>query len=94
MSSSTLTTIQTLLPKYGYPIFMVLGNIGNVFIIKLLAQQRQNACSLYLISAAIVNILYLTITGFVQIFPLYYADGTMRAIILCKIYTYAINVIG
>jgi hypothetical protein len=94
MSSSTLTIIQTYLPKYGYPIFMVLGNIGNVFIIRIFRQQRQTACSLYLISAAVVNIVYLTITSFVTIFPFYYADGTIRAIILCKIYTYAINVIG
>jgi len=94
LSSSTLTTIQTQLNNYGYPIFMVLGNIGNVFIIGLFSQQRQNACSIYLISAAVVNMLYLTFTGFIQIFPIYYADGTIRAIILCKIYTYAINVIG
>jgi hypothetical protein len=94
MSSSTLTTIQTQLNNYGYPIFMILGNIGNVFIIRLFSQQRQNACSLYLISAAVVNILYLTFTGFVQIFPIYYADGTIRAIISCKIYAYVINVIG
>jgi hypothetical protein len=94
MSSSTLTNIQTQLNKYGYPIFMVLGNIGNVFIIRLFSQQRQNACSLYLISAAVVNILYLTFTGFIQIFPIYYGDRTIRSIILCKIYTYAINVIG
>ncbi len=38
--------------------------------------------------------LYLTFTGFLETFPIYYADGTIRAIILCKIYTYTINVIG
>ena len=94
MSSSTLTTIQTQLNLYGYSIFMILGNIGNVFIVIIFSRQRQNACAIYLISSAIVNSVYLTFNGFVQIFPFYYGDGTIRAIIFCKIYTYILNVLG
>ena len=69
MSSSTLTTIQNQLNLYGYSIFMILGNIGNVFIVIIFSRQRQNACSIYLISSAVVNIVYLTFNGIVSIFP-------------------------
>jgi hypothetical protein len=94
MSSSDLKTIQTQLNLYGYSIFMILGNIGNVFIIILFSQPRQNTCSIYLISSAVANMLYLTFTGLFEIFPFYYGDETIRAIILCKLHAYTINVLG
>jgi hypothetical protein len=94
MSSSTLATIQTQLTLYGYAVFMVLGNIGNIFVVILFNRQRQSACSIYLISAAIMNIVYLTLYGFVQIFPFSYNDGTIRAIVVCKFYIYIVIVLG
>ncbi len=94
MPSSALTAIQTQLVLYGYPIFMVLGNIGNIFVVILFNRQRESACSIYLISSAIMNILYLTLNGFVQLFPFSYNDGTIRAIIVCKLYGYTLIVLG
>jgi hypothetical protein len=94
MSTSVLPTIQTELNRYGYPIFMTLGNIGNIFIVILFSQRHKNACSIYLICSAIMNDLYLTFNSFVQIFPFYYADETMRAFALCKIRYYVSNVLG
>jgi hypothetical protein len=94
MSSLTLATIQTQLTVYGYSIFMILGNIGNTFIIILFHRNRQNPCSIYLSSSALMNIIYLIMFGFVQIFPFAYNDGTMRAIIVCKCYTYILIVLG
>jgi hypothetical protein len=94
MPSSILTIIQTQLAFYGYPIFMVLGNIGNTFVVILFYRQRQTACSIYLISSAIMNIIYLTIYGFGQIFPISYNDGTIRALLVCKLYIYIFIVVG
>jgi len=93
MSSSTLGTIQTQLNLYAYPFFMIFGSIGNVFILILLSRRRQNACSIYLISSAIMNILYLLTDGFFRIFAVY-NDGTIRAIILCKMSNYIPTVTG
>ena len=75
MSSSTLTTIATQLNLYGYSISMILGNIGNVFVVMLFSRQQQSPCSIYLISSAIINNIYLLFLGFVQFFPVNYGNG-------------------
>jgi hypothetical protein len=94
MSSTSLTTIQTQLNLYGFSLFMILGNAGNAFIVILFSKQRQNACSIYLLSAAIVNILYLTFNGFTTIFPVNFGDETPLAYVLCKITPYIIGFLG
>ncbi|CAF2571113.1 unnamed protein product [Rotaria sp. Silwood2] len=94
MSTSILPTIQSQLNFYGYPICLVLGNIGNIFIVIIFSQQRVNACSTYLISSAIANSCYLTFNSFIQIFPFYYADESIRAFALCKIRFYVSNLLG
>lgn len=57
-------------------------------------RQRLNACSIYLISLAIANSFYLTFNSFVQIFPFYYSDESIRAFALCKIRFYVSNFLG
>jgi hypothetical protein len=94
MSSSTLTTIQNQFNLYGYSIFIILGNVGNLFIMKLFSRQLQSACSIYLFSLAIINDLYLTLNCLVQLFPFYYGDETMGKFALCKIRTYLSHVLG
>ncbi|CAF4239430.1 unnamed protein product, partial [Adineta steineri] len=54
----------------------------------------QNACAIYLISAAILNSIYTTFNRFVQYFPFYYSDETLRTFILCKIRLYLPSIIG
>jgi hypothetical protein len=94
MSSSILTTIQTQVNLYGYSISMILGNIGNVFIVILFNRQQKSACSIYLISGAIVNNIYLLFLGFVELFPLTYNNGTVFAFALCKLRSYIPTVVG
>jgi hypothetical protein len=93
MSSSTLIAIQTQLNFYAFPIIGILGNIGNIFIVILFSRHRQNACSIYIISSAILNDIYLTINTLIQIFPLYYGDETISAFAICKMRYYLPNVI-
>jgi hypothetical protein len=41
-----------------------------------------------------MNNLYLTFNSFIELFPFYYADESIRAFILCKIRFYLSNVLG
>jgi len=88
MSSSTLKTINNQLTVYGYAIFMILGSIGNAFIVMIFSRQRQSACAIYLICAAVMNSVYLTFNGIASIFILFYPHRTTREISFCKIYKY------
>jgi hypothetical protein len=94
MSSSILTTIENQLTVYGYSICMILGNIGNVFIVIVFSQQRQGACAIYLICSAVMNIVYLTYDGIATIFMFYYPDRTILVIIFCKLYKYILYIFG
>ncbi|CAF1144624.1 unnamed protein product [Adineta steineri] len=94
MSTAILSTIQSQLNFYTYTIVMAAGNIGNIFVLILFTRQRQNACSIYLISSTIVNSIYLTFTSFIQLSPFDYTDGTTRAFILCKLRSYLAGVLG
>jgi hypothetical protein len=94
MSSSTLTAIQTRITLYGNSIILSLGNIGNIFLIIIFSRYRQSPCSMYLLSSAIINIIFLTFACLTIIFPFYYADETMRAFALCKIRAYVLSVLG
>jgi hypothetical protein len=94
MSSSTLGTIQTVLTLYGNTIFMILGNIGNVFIVMIFSRQRENPCAIYLISSAVLNSVYLTFADITGILIMYYPGRTMGTIFFCKMYAYAVNVMG
>jgi len=48
----------------------------------------------FLIGSSVFNLLYLAFNCFIQLFPFYYRDKTIRAFILCKIRFYFGNVLG
>ena len=64
MSSLTLINIQNQFNFYGYSILVVVGNIGNTLIIIRFWQQRQHACTLYILCAAIGNVSFHNIDWF------------------------------
>jgi hypothetical protein len=94
MPSSLLSTIANQLKLYGYPIFAILGNIGNVFIAILFRRQGQNACAIYIISSAIGNSLNLIYSYIIQLIIVDYSDETLNQLVQCKILNYSQNVIG
>lgn len=94
MWSATLANIQASLNLYGYSSLLVLGNIGNLLIAIAFSRHRQNACSNYLLVAAIMNNLYLTLHGFAQLFPRPFDGATADALVLCKLRLYLNNVFG
>jgi hypothetical protein len=73
---------------------MILGNIGNVFIVIIFSQQRQSACAIYLICSAVMNIVYLTYGVLATVFMFYYPDRTTDVIIFCKLYKYILYIFG
>jgi hypothetical protein len=73
---------------------MILGTIGNVFIVILFSRQRKNPCAIYLMSSALVNSVYLISFGSIQTFPVYYGGGTISALAACKMIGYILNVLG
>jgi len=94
MSSSILSTIETELNLYVYATLLILGNIGNVFIVIVFSRQRRNPCIIYLISSAVVNSVYLTFLGLAELFPFNYGDGSISALNFCRIFSYLVNVLG
>jgi hypothetical protein len=94
MSTSILPIIQSKLILYGYPVLMILGDIGNLFIVIIFSKYRQNTCAIYLIALAILNSIFLTFSYFNGIFPFYYGDETIRAFVLCKLRSYLVNIFG
>jgi hypothetical protein len=94
VSTLTLPNIQRQLNLYGYKIFMILGNIGNLFIVLIFSRQRRKACSISILNLAIMNDLYLTFNSLVQIFPIGYTDQAISELVLCKIRFYISNVFG
>jgi hypothetical protein len=94
MSSLILSSIQSKLNLYGYSIFGIVGLVGNIFIVILFSQHRQNACSIYLISSSIMNSIYLIYFAPLQLFPVHYNDGTLSSVVLCKTNGYVLNVVG
>ncbi|CAF0790546.1 unnamed protein product [Adineta steineri] len=94
MSSTTLTTIQDQLILFGYPTWMILGNIGNIFIIMIFIRYRHNACSIYILNLAIMDNLYLTFLSLTQMIPFSYKNITIYALAYCKIRFYLTNIFG
>lgn len=94
MSTLSLTAIQTRMNYYSYPILLTLGSIGNLFNLILFNRQRHNACSIYLTNSAVTNLLYLISNGLFRIISVPYNDGSMRALVVCKLANYLPSFLG
>lgn len=94
MSSSILPYIQAQITRYGTSTLMILGNIGNILIIILFYRRRQNACSMYLLCAAMMSNASLTFNGVMALYVLDYGDPTVRSIFLCKFRIYFGHILG
>ena len=94
MSSSTLVLIQKNLAIHGNSVLLIMGNIGNFFIIILFSQHHRNPCTMYLISSTVMNNLYLIFQALFQLFPVTYNAEMTSAFISCKFHAYFIHVFG
>lgn len=76
------------------PTILVIRNIGNVFIVILFSRHRKNACSLYLLCAAVLNFLSLTFVIPMNVYNLDHEDLGNHSIASCLILPEAMTVFG
>ena len=94
MSSSLLPFVQVQLIRIGLPTLLILGTIGNAFIILLFTKHRKNACSMYLLSGAVMNIVYLTYNILLTLHTTYYVDPALLSPVFCRFRSYLSHVWG
>jgi hypothetical protein len=94
MSSSLLPSIQALLVRYGITTIMVLGCIGNVCVVFFFSKHHKNACALFLLNAAAMNIIYLTLSVPLTVYTYEYGDPSLNSMALCKLRYYLFHVWG
>ena len=94
MSTSLLPVIQTELNRYGLSLILILGIIGNSWIIIIFRQHRQKSCSMYLLWASVINNLYLLFAIPPTIYTLSYGDLNSRSVIYCKLRFYLTHTLG
>ena len=91
--STTLAQAQRAMSSYGLSIFYSLGTVGNFLLICVLVQRthRQNSCSLYLLSATIVNLILIQCILPLSIYSADHVDPQNVSLIWCKIRSYLFN---
>ncbi|CAF1351228.1 unnamed protein product [Adineta steineri] len=92
MSSSSLAPVQLQVDRYGLLTILIFGNIGNVFIMFLFKNHWKNPCAVYLMSAAVTNILLLTFNIPMALYSFDYGDPASNSMVLCKLRPYLSNV--
>jgi hypothetical protein len=94
MATSSLTFVQNQIVYYGTTTLLILGNIGNVCIVLIFSRNRRNACSMYLIAAAVMNIASLSFNIPNYLYNSTYGDPTVNSLIYCKLRFYLANAWG
>lgn len=91
--SISLASVQRGMSLYGLSTFYILGTIGNFLLIRILVQRshRQNSCSLYLLSATVVNFILIQCILPVAIYSANHVDPQTTSLVWCKIRSYLFN---
>ncbi|CAF4766104.1 unnamed protein product [Rotaria socialis] len=79
-----LSIIQKVIVCYGMDFLLVLGDIGNSFVILIFDQHRKSACSVYLSSAAIINIIYLSFNIPIMFQTYIFGEPTSSSLVFYK----------
>ncbi|CAF0804845.1 unnamed protein product [Adineta ricciae] len=91
--STSLVEAQRAMSLYGLSTFLVFGTVGNILLICILVQRthRQNSCSLYLLSATIVNLILIECILPAAVYSGKYIDPQNISLTWCKIRSYLFN---
>ena len=89
----TLAQVQEAMSLYGLSTFLILGTIGNLLLICILIQRthRRNSCSLYLLSATVVNLILILCILPLAIYSADHVDPQNVSLLWCKIRSYLFN---
>jgi hypothetical protein len=91
--STPLAQAQQYMSLYGLSTFLILGTVGNLTLIRILIQRthRQNSCSLYLLSATVVNLILILCILPLSVYSANDIDPQNVSLIWCKIRSYLFN---
>ena len=91
--STSLIEVQQYMSLYALSTFYILGTIGNFLLICVCLQRnhRRNSCSLYLLSASIVNFILIQCILPLAIYSANHPDPLNISLIWCKIRSYLFN---
>ena len=93
-SGAVLVSIQQNTIRYGFPILIVLGNIGNLLLILIFTRRhhRHNPCSLYLLASAIFSLVGLNWSLITNLNALYQVpDPFTLSVTLCRLRGYILQ---
>ena len=94
MPPTSLPFVQSQFHRYIIPPVAALGCAGNILILVLFRKHRTNACALYLSAAAMMNIIYLTLSVTLSMYTNERGDPSLRSLALCKLRFYLFHVWG
>ena len=91
--SISFAQAQSAMSRYGLSTFYTFGTVGNLLLIAILVQRthRRNSCSLYLLSATIVNLILIQCILPVAIYSADHVDPQHVVLTWCKIRSYLFN---
>jgi hypothetical protein len=91
--STTLAQAQQAMSLYGLSTFYILGTIGNFLLVCILLQRthRRSSCSLYLLSATVVNFILIQCILPLAVYSAINIDPQNVLLIWCKIRSYLFN---
>ncbi|CAF1132488.1 unnamed protein product [Adineta steineri] len=91
MSVTTINNIQLQLGRFGIPILLTLGNVGNLFTAWILirtVKQRANPCALYLLCASLANWMIINTLLVSTYYGIDHIEPVHKSNILCKLRWY------
>ena len=91
--SNPFADVQRAMSLYGLSTFHILGTVGNLLLACILLQQthRRNSCSLYLLSATVVNFILIQCILPVAIYSANNTDPQTTSLAWCKTRSYLFN---
>ncbi|CAF1423718.1 unnamed protein product [Adineta ricciae] len=93
--SPSLADVRVSMTRYGMSTFLVLGVIGNLINVLMFARREslRNSCSLYLLTASIINILSILWGIIPSLYILDHTDPSTYSVVYCKLRLYTIHTI-
>ena len=88
MSISTLKAVQNVMDSYGYTVMLVLGSIGNIFVLMVFIRQHPTACSIYITGSTTANLLYVVLIYLLRVLLAANNNGSIISLLLCKFGSY------
>lgn len=94
MSTSILPVLQAQFTRYGMSAIVIFGTFGNTILIILFSKRRQNACSKYLLCAAVMNFINILFGSPIVIYSVDHPDPSINSLAFCRIRLYLSHIWG